>query len=430
MRRTLTTTTKAVRLRFAPSPTGALHVGGARTALFNYLFARKCELQGGDASFLVRIDDSDSSRTVPGAEEAILSDLAWLGLRFGAPARCSDRAYASTVDQLLALGHAYRDFGGATNWRDASDAEVRPLLNDGVPHAVRFRVPRPDHPVPHVVEDAVRDLRWADVRRTLREDFVLVRRDGAPLYALCAVCGLCDGRKLSKRSASVATVAALRKDGCTPLGVCAYLAGLGGRAPQSIKSLDDLARSFELEGLSAAPSTFDRKQLDERDAAVAFTSKLGAAQLAVAVRARLSVNGSPAALDELAGAACAAFAEDKLNAIGVVSALNEALTPDRDGMVEAAAAHGTIARRLVADRAALGAVVDAASWRAYADEAMEQLGLSKRGAFLAPARRLLTGRKSGSDVGAQLGLASLACSLGVAEAVDVEGRVGVLGGLL
>ena len=140
---------------------------------------------------MVRIDDSDSSRTVPGAEEAILSDLAWLGLRFGAPARCSDRDYASTVDQLLETGHAYRDFGGATNWRDASEDEVRPLLADGVPHAVRFRVPRPDHPVPHVVEDAVRDLRWADVRRTLREDFVLVRRDGAPLYALCAVCGLC-----------------------------------------------------------------------------------------------------------------------------------------------------------------------------------------------------------------------------------------------
>ena len=192
MRRTLTkAASDAVRLRFAPSPTGALHVGGARTALFNYLFARKCELQGGDASFLVRIDDSDSSRTVPGAEEAILSDLAWLGMRFGAPLRCSDRDYASTVDQLLETGHAYRDFGSDWNWRDASDAEVRPLLADGVPHAVRFRVPRPDHPVPHVVEDAVRDLRWADVRRTLREDFVLVRRDGAPLYALCAVCGLC-----------------------------------------------------------------------------------------------------------------------------------------------------------------------------------------------------------------------------------------------
>ena len=192
MRRTLTTAaSEAVRLRFAPSPTGALHAGGARTALFNYLFARKCELRGCEATFMVRIDDSDSSRTVEGAEEAILSDLAWLGMRFGAPLRCSDRDYAEMVDQLLATGHAYRDFGSDRNWRDASDAEVRPLLADGVPHAVRFRVPRPDHPVPHVVEDAVRDLRWADVRRTLREDFVLVRRDGAPLYALCAVCGLC-----------------------------------------------------------------------------------------------------------------------------------------------------------------------------------------------------------------------------------------------
>ena len=228
----------------------------------------------------------------------------------------------------------------------------------------------------------------------------------------------------------MATVAALRNDGCTPLGVCAYLAGLGGRAPASVETMDDLARSFELAGLSAAPSTFDRKQLDERDAAVAFASRLGAAQLAVAVRARLSVHGSPAALDELAGEACAAFAEDKLHASGVVRALNEALTPDRDGMAEAAAAHGAIARRLVADRAALHNVVDAASWRAYADEAMEGLGIAKRGAFLAPARRLLTGRASGSDVGAQLGLASLACRLGVAEALDVEGRVGVLEGLL
>lgn len=239
-----------------------------------------------------------------------------------------------------------------------------------------------------------------------------------------------DGRKLSKRSSTTATVAALRNDGCTPLGVCAYLAGLGGRAPQSIETIDDLARSFALEGLSAAPSTFDRKQLDERDAAVAFSSRLGAAQLAVAVRARLSVHGSPAALDELAGEACAAFEEDKLHASGVVRALNEALTPDRDGMVEAAAEHGAIARRLVADRAALHNVVDAASWRAYADDAMKGLGIAKRGAFLAPARRLLTGRASGSDVGAQLGLASRAVALGVAEAVDVEGRVGVLEGCL
>lgn len=315
-RRTLTT--NAVRLRFAPSPTGALHVGGARTALFNFLFARKCELEGRATSFVVRIDDSDASRNVDGAEAAILRDLAWLGLRFGAPERCSDRDYAGTMNRLLETGHAYRDFGGATKWRDAGPAEVRPLLADAVPHAVRFRVPRPDHAVPHLVKDVVRDLRWNDVRKTLREDFVLTRRDGAPLYALCAAaddardeithvvrasehasnalpqtllldalgaprplyahCSLVvdrAGQKLSKRSATAATVAALRDEGCTPLGVAAYLAGLGGRAPAGAPmSLDDLASAFALEGLSAAPSTFDRRQLDERDACAAASSEL------------------------------------------------------------------------------------------------------------------------------------------------------------
>ena len=69
---------------------------------------------------------------------------------------------------------------------------------------MRFRVPRPDHPVTHVVEDAVRDLRWADVRRTLREDFVLVRRDGAPLYALCAV--VCPRGSSTARACSMAWI--------------------------------------------------------------------------------------------------------------------------------------------------------------------------------------------------------------------------------
>ena len=98
----------------------------------------------------------------------------------------------AAVDRLLETGAAYRDFDGdAARWRRAPEGEVRARVERGDAHAVRFRVPRPDHPVPHVVEDAVRDLRWADVRRTLRDDFVLVRRDGAPLYALCAVCDLC-----------------------------------------------------------------------------------------------------------------------------------------------------------------------------------------------------------------------------------------------
>ena len=85
-----------------------------------------------------------------------------------------------------------------------------------------------------------------------------------------------------------------------------------------------------------------------------------------------------------------------------------------------------VARCLVADRAALTSVVDAASWRAYADSAVARLGLKRRGAFLAPARLLLTGRTSGSDVGAQLGLARAAEGLGVEAAVGAEARVALL----
>ena len=165
---------------------------------------------------------------------------------------------------------------------------------------------------------------------------------------------------------------------------------------------------------------------------VAFASPLGAAQLARSVRALLeasALTGSPAALNALAGAACRAFAEDRATARGVVGALEAAVAPDVAGVQAAFDDDGVliVARRLVADRAALTSVVDAASWRAYADSAVARLGLTKRGAFLAPARLLLTGRTSGSDVGAQLGLARAAEGLGVEAAVGVEARVALLG---
>ena len=107
-----------VRVRFAPSPTGPLHIGGVRTALYNYLFAKK---HGGD--FLLRIEDTDSTRFVPGAEEYIVEALQWLGIRVDegigvdskgphAPYRQSERKaiYKQYVDQLLQAGLAYIAF--------------------------------------------------------------------------------------------------------------------------------------------------------------------------------------------------------------------------------------------------------------------------------------------------------------------------------
>ncbi|HEY5498929.1 MAG TPA: glutamate--tRNA ligase family protein, partial [Bacteroidales bacterium] len=107
---------KRVRVRFAPSPTGPLHIGGVRTALFNYLFAKKF---GGD--FILRIEDTDSQRFVPGAEEYIIDALNWLGIRFDegvsfggkfAPYRQSERKsiYKKYVDELLAAEKAYIAF--------------------------------------------------------------------------------------------------------------------------------------------------------------------------------------------------------------------------------------------------------------------------------------------------------------------------------
>ena len=107
---------RRVRVRFAPSPTGALHIGGVRTALYNYLFARQ---HGGDLIF--RIEDTDSQRFVPGAEDYIIESLEWLGIRFDegvsyggnyGPYRQSERKeiYRKYVDELLAAGKAYIAF--------------------------------------------------------------------------------------------------------------------------------------------------------------------------------------------------------------------------------------------------------------------------------------------------------------------------------
>ena len=109
-------TERKVRVRFAPSPTGALHIGGVRTALYNYLFAKQ---HGGD--FVFRIEDTDSNRFVPGAEEYIIESFRWLGLKFDegvgiggeyGPYRQSERRniYKKYVDILLEAGKAYIAF--------------------------------------------------------------------------------------------------------------------------------------------------------------------------------------------------------------------------------------------------------------------------------------------------------------------------------
>ena len=203
---------RRVRVRFAPSPTGPLHIGGVRTALYNYLFARQ---HGGD--FILRIEDTDSSRFVPGAEEYILESLRWLGLKFDegvsfggnfGPYRQSERReiYKTYVDQLLAEGKAYIAFdtpeeleqkrseienfqydaktrGSMRNSLTLSQPQVDDLIADGQQYVVRFKV---EPGVQVVVNDLIRgEVR---VMSDIIDDKVLWKSaDELPTYHLANI---------------------------------------------------------------------------------------------------------------------------------------------------------------------------------------------------------------------------------------------------
>lgn len=188
------TSSPPVVTRFAPSPTGYLHIGGARTALFNYLYAK-----GRGGKFLVRVEDTDRERSTEGAVKAIFDGLSWLGLFADEePVFQFARAdrHREVVAQMVAAGHAYRDWTSAEETgalRDAAKAERRtfespwrdrdPSEGDPTqPHVVRFRRPLPGSVT---VEDAVQGtVTWAN---TDLDDLVLLRSDGAPTYNLAVV---------------------------------------------------------------------------------------------------------------------------------------------------------------------------------------------------------------------------------------------------
>ncbi len=198
---------KPVRVRFAPSPTGHLHVGGARTALFNWLYARS---RGG--KFILRIEDTDRVRSTLESEEMVKHDLRWLGMdwdegpeiggEFG-PYRQSERMeiYKKHAEQLLAEGKAYRCFctdaeltekrerAEAENrsphydgtCRNLSEMEIREKLAAKTPFTIRFKVPDKAYTVYDIIRGAVH---WEP--GTLG-DFIVLRSDGMPVYNFCVV---------------------------------------------------------------------------------------------------------------------------------------------------------------------------------------------------------------------------------------------------
>lgn len=210
---------KRVRVRFAPSPTGGLHMGGVRTALFNYLFAKR---HGGD--FILRIEDTDQTRFVEGAEQYIIDALRWCGIApnegvgFGdgpyKPYRQSERKetgiYQKYADKLVQSGHAYYAFDTAEeleemrrrleaakvaapqynavtrqNMRNSltlPEDEVQRLLKSGARHVIRLKVPRNEEIRFH---DIIRG--WVVVNSSQVDDKVLLKSDGMPTYHLAHI---------------------------------------------------------------------------------------------------------------------------------------------------------------------------------------------------------------------------------------------------
>lgn len=207
---------RRVRVRFAPSPTGPLHMGGVRTALYNYLFAKQ---NGGD--FLLRIEDTDQTRYVPGAEAYILESLRWCGMSIDegpdqggphAPYRQSERKpmYRQYAEQLIANGYAYYAFdsaedleqmrelakqAGNANWqynyitRDRMKnslslpaEEVQRRLEAGEAYVIRIKLPRNEEVK---FEDRIRG--WVSVNTNNMDDKVLFKSDGMPTYHLANV---------------------------------------------------------------------------------------------------------------------------------------------------------------------------------------------------------------------------------------------------
>lgn len=312
-------TGQQVVTRFAPSPTGFLHIGGARTALFNWLYARH---NGGRA--LLRIEDTDKKRSTQEAIDKILEGLDWLGLDYDdPPVFQSDRAerHAEVANMLLDAGHAYKCYATPEEleemraeqrankqplrydrrWRDRDPSEAP----EGAPYVVRLRVPIEGETT---IVDQVQGK--VTVKNSEIDDYVLLRADGTPTYMLAVVVddhdmGVThiirgddhlnnafrqlpimramdqieggwpdpvyahvplihgsDGAKMSKRHGAIGVEAYRDEEGILPEALFNYLLRLGwGHGDREEISRDEAIELFDLSGVGKSPSRFDIKKL-------------------------------------------------------------------------------------------------------------------------------------------------------------------------
>ncbi|MEQ8412619.1 MAG: glutamate--tRNA ligase [Erythrobacter sp.] len=311
--------TTPVVTRFAPSPTGFLHIGGARTALFNWLYARH---HGGKA--LLRIEDTDTKRSTQEAIDKILEGLAWLGLDYDEePVFQSQRAerHAEVAHQLLEAGHAYKCFATPEEleaMRAEQRAQKQPMRYDGrwrdrdpseapagAPYTVRLKTPLTGV---LTIEDEVQGT--VSVKNEELDDYIILRADGTPTYMLAVVVddhdmGVthvirgddhlnnafrqlpiyramqqieggwddpayahiplihgADGAKMSKRHGAVGVASYRDELGILPDAMFNYLLRLGwGYGDREEISREEAVELFDLSGVGKSPSRFDLKKL-------------------------------------------------------------------------------------------------------------------------------------------------------------------------
>lgn len=355
--------------RFAPSPTGFLHIGGARTALFNWLYAR-----GRGGKFLLRIEDTDRARSTPEATEAILTGLRWLGLDWDGEAvsqfERADR-HAEVAQAMLDAGHAYKCFATQDEieaFREAARAEGRsthyrspwrdadPASHPDAPYVIRVKAPLDG-------ETVIRDQVQGDVRirNDQLDDMIVLRSDGTPVYMLAVVVddhdmGVThiirgddhlnnaarqmlvyhamgwkvpvfahiplihgpDGKKLSKRHGALG-VEEYQRMGYPAAAMRNYLARLGWSHGNDEFFTDDQAKEwFDITGIGKSPARLDFKKLDHLTAQHMSAGENAA--LLHELEAYLAATGQPALTDTQRAGLESAFplVKDKAKSFGQI----------------------------------------------------------------------------------------------------------------
>ena len=447
----------SVVTRFAPSPTGFLHIGGARTALFNWLFARH---HGG--KFLLRIEDTDRARSTDEAIEAIFDGLNWLGLGGDAePVFQFARAdrHKEVAEQLLASGHAYKCFATPeelAELREQQRAAKQPMRYDGrwrdrdaseapagAPFVIRIKAPREGETV---IEDQVQGR--VVVQNAELDDMILLRSDGTPTYMLAVVVddhdmGVthvirgddhlnnafrqlsiikamgwaepvyahiplihgADGAKLSKRHGALG-VDSYRDDmGMLPEAVLNYLLRLGwGHGDEEIITIERAIELFDLAGVGRSPSRFDIKKLENLNGH--YIREADDARLMALVAPRveklLGITLSDAQKDVLGQAMASLKPRAKTLDEIADGALFLFKTRPLDFDDKALALLDDAAHTLLGKVQAALSPIDASAWTIEAIEApirevaeAEQLGLGK---IAQPLRAALTGRTTSPGI--------------------------------